>query len=780
MQKPPIPFNEAQRLQALQALEILDTSSEERFDRLTRIAQHILQVPITLISLVDVERQWFKSRQGLDARETPREISFCGHAILGTETLLVPDTKADVRFADNPLVVNAPHIRFYAGAPLTLSSGLTVGTLCAIDSEPREVSQAQLAVLHDLAQCVVVELERTKQQREIAELVQMQSRYVAIIESSTTAIISKTLDGEISSWNRAAETLFGYTAEESIGRTITMLVPQERLAEEAMILSRVMHGERVDLLETVRLRKDGSAVEVSVGVSPIRDREGAVVGAAKIVHDISQRKAAEAALQRSAQLVQSIVETVVDGIITIDGQGTILSFNTAAERIFGYEKTEVIGSNVNCLMPEPHRTKHDGCLSNYLTTRKAQVVGIGREVTGQRKNGQEFPLELAISEMRQSHQTLFVGIVRDITERKRMERMKAEFVSTVSHELRTPLTSIRGALGLVLGKFAASLSDRARQLLGTANRNAERLTLLINDILDLEKMESGQLDFRFAPIDIVAITRQAITSNEGYGQQHQVGIRLSETIEGAFVSGDEHRLLQVFANLLSNAIKYSRASDTVEVAVQRNGKHLRVSVRDFGHGIPAEFRSRIFQRFSQADSSDTREKGGTGLGLSIAKAIVERHGGSLAFTSEEGVGTEFYFELPEWREVAQNVLPEGDREGKGNLPSILHVEDDQDLIQVLHALLEEDADYSYATTLAAARQLLSERRFDLLLLDLSLPDGQGSELLDEIGSDTTVILFSDQEPGENLQKVAASLVKGATSNTLLLATIKQFLRQASQ
>ena len=130
--------------------------------------------------------------------------------------------------------------------------------------------------------------------------------------------------------------------------------------------------------------------------------------------------------------------------------------------------------------------------------------------------------------------------------------------------------------------------------------------------------------------------------------------------------------------------------------------------------------------------------------------------------------------------VAQNVLPEGDREGKGNLPSILHVEDDQDLIQVLHALLEEDADYSYATTLAAARQLLSERRFDLLLLDLSLPDGQGSELLDEIGSDTTVILFSDQEPGENLQKVAASLVKGATSNTLLLATIKQFLRQASQ
>jgi len=241
--------------------------------------------------------------------------------------------------------------------------------------------------------------------------------------------------------------------------------------------------------------------------------------------------------------------------------------------------------------------------------------------------------------------------VRDITERKEVERLKAEFVSTVSHELRTPLTSIRGALGLVIGKFADSLPDVVRELLETANRNGERLTLLIDDILDLEKIKAGQLDFDFGPVDLADLARKAIAADAGFGQSHGVELRLLDLPESAMVWADPHRLLQVFANLISNAVKYSPGGGVVDVTVRRLEGRFRVSVRDFGRGIPEEFRSRIFQRFSQADSSDTREKGGTGLGLAITMAIVKEHGGSIDFSTAEGAGTEFFFELPAWSEA---------------------------------------------------------------------------------------------------------------------------------
>ncbi len=346
MLKPSIPDNDNVRLQALRALNILDTPSEERFDRLTRIAQQCLQVPIALVSLVDAERVWFKSRQGLDASETPRDISFCSHAILGTEVFVVQNTASDSRFADNPLAIAAPDIHFYAGFPLTLSNGLCVGTLCAIDHQPRQMSAEQLAVLRDLALCVIEELERNRQQPQATELALIQSKYAAIIDSSDDAIMSKTIDGIITSFNPAAERLFDYPAQEAIGRPMAMLIPPERAEEEAQILERIGRGERIEHFETVRVRKDGYLVNVSVSISPIVDGGGKIVGASKIVRDISERKRNEAELQESSQLINSIVETVVDGIITIDSQGNVLSFNKAAERLFGFTQSEVIGTNV--------------------------------------------------------------------------------------------------------------------------------------------------------------------------------------------------------------------------------------------------------------------------------------------------------------------------------------------------------------------------------------------------------------------------------------------------
>jgi signal transduction histidine kinase len=290
------------------------------------------------------------------------------------------------------------------------------------------------------------------------------------------------------------------------------------------------------------------------------------------------------------------------------------------------------------------------------------LLGQGREVTGRRKDGSTFPAELKLSEMRLGERHLFTGLVRDITERKNIERLKSEFVSTVSHELRTPLTSIRGSLGLMAGGMAGELSGKATGLIDIAVRNCERLTLLINDILDIEKIESGRMQFDFAPQPLLPLIQQAIEANRGYGESLGVRFVLATVLADVRVNVDGERLIQVMTNLLSNAAKFSPPDSHVEIMVTRPHGMVRVSVVDHGPGVPMEFRERIFQRFAQADASDTRRRGGTGLGLSITKAIVERFGGQIGFDSVVGQGAVFHFDLPEWYgEEAEPEIPAGRR-----------------------------------------------------------------------------------------------------------------------
>jgi signal transduction histidine kinase/DNA-binding response OmpR family regulator len=548
-------------------------------------------------------------------------------------------------------------------------------------------------------------------------------------------------------------------------------------------------------------------------------------------------------------------------------------------------------------MPQPYKREHDGYLYNYAATGKKKIIGIGREVEGLRKDGSTFPLELAVSEVKLSDGRLFIGITRDISERKKIEQMKSEFVSTVSHELRTPLTSIRGALSLVLGKGANDLQPKFLRMLETANRNSERLTFLINDILDLEKINAGQLDFHLEAVDLEELTKRAVDENEGYAQSHHVTLKLRvEADSKTTVRVDEQRLLQVFANLISNAVKYSPENDIVEIVVKRINDRVRVSIADNGPGIPVEFRSRIFGRFAQADSSDTREKGGTGLGLTITQAIVEQLGGNIGFNSEPGEGAEFFFELSAWDQTVENIaaddsqpkvlvceddsdvafvlvnllehegmsgdiaataqsarelldknnyqlmlldlkLPDAnglelvkelrDKEGTRKLPiiivsgranegrkefngdaimvadwlqkpidrerlshavadairgdhrpRILHVEDDLDIVQVSQTLFEEDIDFEYATSVSSANHKLANNFYDLVIIDLSLPDGSGLELLDKIECGCPVVIFSGKEPREDInKKVVATLTKSRASNDELMKTVKRLLNK---
>lgn len=475
MIEPPMPPDELQRLEALRSLCVLDTPPEERFDRITRLACHLFDVPIAVISLVDHARQWFKSRQGLDVCETPRSVSFCGHAILDPDVFVVPDARQDPRFADNPLVTGEPFVRFYAGQPLASPGGARVGTLCIIDRRPRRMPAADMERLRDLGAWVERELEDA-----------------------------------------------------------------EHRAQRALLL--------------------------------------------------------------------------------------------------------------------------------------------------------------------------------------KAERLKNEFISTVSHELRTPLTSIRGSLGLLAGGVAGNLPPQAHSLIDIALSNSERLVRLINDLLDIEKIESGKMVFRLEPLEIGPLVAQAVAGTTAYAGQLGVRISLEDRAPAARVLADPDRLTQVLANLLSNAAKFSPAGARVEVLITRDQGSVRVAVTDRGPGIADDFRHRIFQKFAQADSSDTRQKGGTGLGLSISKAIIDRHGGDIGFDSRPGQGTTFFFLLPEWQPAPVEQRPR-----------VLVCEDNADVATLLGMLLEQEGfDPVVAHSAPEARRLLAEQPFAAMTLDLALPGQDGIALLREL------------------------------------------------
>jgi signal transduction histidine kinase len=335
--------------------------------------------------------------------------------------------------------------------------------------------------------------------------------------------------------------------------------------------------------------------------------------------------------------------------------------------------------------------------------------------------------------------------LRYAIERKRVERLKDEFVSTVSHELRTPLTSITGSLGLLMGNAAGSLPKPMARLLAIAHTNSQRLVRLVNDILDIEKMEAGRIVFNFSRVEVRSLIAQAIKANRGFAEGYSVRVRLETARAVADVRADPDRLLQVVTNLLSNAIKFSPANGEVVVAVEKGIDMVRITVRDHGPGIPVDFKPLIFEKFAQADAGDARQKGGTGLGLSIVKQIVDRLGGEVGFADAPGGGTFFHVQLPCWDHVVALAI---DRDAEPGAPRLLLCEDDLDTALTLREQLRQvgfATDFAYTVGDALTRAIAMQ--YHAIMVDIHLPDGDGVNLIVRLRElpryrDTPIIVVS--------------------------------------
>jgi len=358
-----------------------------------------------------------------------------------------------------------------------------------------------------------------------------------------------------------------------------------------------------------------------------------------------QRAELHKQLQKAQQSHSAVMESSNDAIITTNYSGNIKTWNRAASEIFKYNSKELIDKSCETIFSNLSKTEFSTrlnlCLDKQVKDRRADLI----EFEGVRSNGEVFPVEVSFSSWRIEEGVFASVVIRDITERRKTEQLKNEFVSTVSHELRTPLTAIMGSLQLITGGVLGSISPKIKDLLEVAVSNSERLLLIINDILDMNKIESNNMNFNIQRVEVMKLVTQAITENQSYATKNNAFIELTESVSNKYIDTDRARMLQVLANLLSNAAKFSPDKGVIKVAVVDNNDTIRISVQDNGSGIPDEFRERIFQKFAQADSTDTRAPGGTGLGLSITKNLIEQMGGKIDFESEPNIKTTFYVDL---------------------------------------------------------------------------------------------------------------------------------------
>ncbi len=772
MKSPAKPPDEKERLEELHGLKILDTEPEERFDRITRLAKRLIKVPIALISLVDADRQWFKSKQGISVLETPREISFCGHAILSDKALVVEDAKQDSRFSDNPLVTGEPRVQFYAGQPLRGPQGHNLGTLCVIDHRPRKLDSGDIETLRDLAALAETELQMIRIHR--------------ILDCLVDGIIIFDDQGIIESMNSAGKKMFGWKAEEISGKSIDLLIPdictKEQKAESSessfdidlgcmnqvkefngkrqdgsvfpveLAVSFMKWGQKSDLVaivhditsrkkveeqllvntaaldaaangiiitdtkgtiqwinpaftrltgyssdeavgqntrflksgkqdpayykelwqtiksgkvwqgELINRRKDGTHYHEEMTITPVKSKRGKIQHFISIKQDITDRRAAEEKLQKmmeelEAQYIESeqaqaqmraILDASSEAMALISPKGKFLAINRQFEQFFSVRKKRVIDQNFSTLLPVFERIFDD-------------PAAIKVSLDESTKNGESPQVEIAVqkwpqwreleiySKLVKAARGRHLGILyvfRDVTHEREVDRMKSEFVSLVSHELRTPLTSIVGYVDLLLEGDAGELNDEQTDFLEVVNRNAHRLSMLVTDLLDVSRIESGAIKLKRTELDLQALIQGVVDSMKPQLEAKKQMLKLRIGTKLPVVYADADRITHVLMNLLSNAHKYTPAEGNISISSSVEKDQVCVEVNDTGIGLSLQEQKRLFTKFFRAENPMTQEVSGTGLGLWITRSIVEMHGGEMGVSSTPGKGSTFSFTLP--------------------------------------------------------------------------------------------------------------------------------------
>lgn len=475
----------------------------------------------------------------------------------------------------------------------------------------------------------------------------------AITGSIEDAIIGTGLDGRVIAWNPAAERIFGYPAEEILGRPLTTIVPPARLAEQADIIRRIGAGERRITLETEHQCKDDRIIPVSLTVTPIHDDTGALIGISRLARDLSEVRRMDVEVQRGRAVLQSILESVPDALVIIDGHGIIQSFSAAAERVFGYATHEVVGCNVSMLMPSPYRDAHDSYLARYFATGERRIIGIGRIVVGLRKDGATFPMELAVGEVKLSGMRLFTGFVRDLTERQVRERRLAELqaellhvsrlnelgqmVSALAHEVNQPLTAMSTYVSGVRRLLGAGRLEQALQAIERVAEQAERARQIIQRLRDLVRKRGTE-----KRIENLAQTIEEASALALAGVGGRIHFTIEVEADPTAVVMDKVQIQQVLINLIRNAVDAvaERPDPHISVSAVRKNDTVEVIVADSGPGLSPYVRARLFQPFV------TTKPQGMGVGLSVSRTIVEAHGGQLWADEAPGGGAVFRFTLP--------------------------------------------------------------------------------------------------------------------------------------
>ncbi|MEH6403627.1 MAG: ATP-binding protein, partial [Sneathiella sp.] len=745
------PEFEDQRLVALQYLDVLDTGPDEGFDRLSRLVRAHFDVPIVLVGFIDEERQWFKSKLGFDRTEIPRETSLCAQTILGDEVVYIPDASVVSDLCGNPLVEGDPNIKFYASVPLAVDGGQKVGTLCMIDTVAREMTGLQLEEFCDFGTCFEQQLIRRRLQSDADFLVSQTSRLNTLLETVADGIVTIDDKGQIESLNTIAAHIFGYEPYEILGENFNKLMPDLGHGGWSEYTNLFFNdnwmarsGEDDELFGR---RKNGSLFPMDFSV-----REMEINGQrlfTGIIRDITDRKIFENELKRGREILEMTKENVPIGITVFDEKLKLSIVNREAERLLDFPKNYLcLGrsfEDIATYLVERGDYGEGGLLDKISSLKKA---AFGKKPQRfMRKFGQNNHVEVATRPMPGGGMvSIFSDMTAHFENEAKLEKLlqqantanqaKSNFLSSISHEIRTPLNGVIG-VAQMLGD--TDLNQDQQEKLDTILRSGKTLLELINDVLDMSKIETGNLDLEV----IVCNLREVITSilQPFELQAEKQGLEFTVFIDPAlplYHYADPTRIRQLVMNLLSNALKFTEEGNvSLSVVVNQDTAQgeqiIQISVEDTGMGIAKDAQGSVFASFSQADTSIARKFGGTGLGLSIVKNLVHLMEGKIDLTSEFGKGSCFFINLP-LKIVAEKDIPSifevGEIKEAYTFRSlaVLVAEDNEVNAMIAQAFLKKAGHSSkVAKNGKIAIEMLAQETFDLILMDVHMPEMDGIE-----------------------------------------------------